>query len=63
MKANVLRVKNNILFEYRFFCPIDKRWSYFNENDKICFGACRKFMGEITSVIPVSFNKTSMTVA
>lgn len=61
MTATVERVYG--LFDYRFMCPIDKRWAYFSEGDAIWFGVCKKFMGEIPDVFPATFNKQTMKVS
>ena len=62
MTATVQRV--NGIFDYRFMCPIDKKWAYFSDNDStIYFGACKKFMGGISEVVPATFNKQTMKVS
>jgi hypothetical protein len=61
-QARITRVKNNIVFNFKFRCPIDKRDSFFNENNRVCFGACRKFMGEIEKTIPAKIDLEKMTV-
>ena len=62
MTTKIYRVSNNFLFQYRYKCPVDKRWTYFNKNDSLCFGACARFMGIIDAVIPARANFNTMTI-
>jgi len=61
MKATIQKT-NNKIFNYKFKCPIDKRWTYFNLNDKVCFGACERFMGTIENVVPAKIDIDKMVV-
>lgn len=62
MSTTLYKVKGNILFDYRFFDPIDKLWSYCKANDKVCFGASSRFMGRIKEVIPARIELSTMMV-
>lgn len=62
MSAKLHIVNGNILFDYKFFDPIDKLWTYCNGNDTVCFGAAARFMGRIQNVVPATINLSTMMV-
>jgi hypothetical protein len=63
MKVKILIESKNILFDYKFFDPIDKKWAYFNKGEEVFFGVCKKWAGEIANTFPTKVDFDTMTVS
>ena len=63
MKANIKIEPHNVLFDYKFFDPIDKKWAYFNKGESVFFGVCKKWAGEIANTFPATVDFNTMTVS